>query len=168
MFKKELLISYLKTAVIATLVFCIPMIIFLKSSDYKDTYWLFIGNFLFLGVVAWYVWSLNKRSGENASTQTMRARGHIVTVFGIILSCIVAAIALSIFVPDIFSSGQSNTVLEDAPAQTGTGKTHGLVFLLFMNAIIGNFCGGSIASILIPITARKNQTKDSKSEVLNN
>ncbi|MGI8637662.1 MAG: hypothetical protein ACR2KZ_19865, partial [Segetibacter sp.] len=66
MFKKELLFSYLKTAVIATLVFSIPMIIFLKSADYKSTYWLFIGNFLFLAVIARYVWSVNKRRGENA------------------------------------------------------------------------------------------------------
>lgn len=168
MFKKELLISYIKTAVIATLFFSIPMIVFIKSANYNNSYWLFIGNFLFLFVIAFYVWSLNKKQGENASTQTMRARGHIATVFGIILSCIVAVIALFIFIPSIFNSGQSDTVLQNAPSQTGVGKTHGMVFLLFMNTIIGNFCGGSIASILLPITARKNQTKDNKSEVLNN
>lgn len=168
MFKKELLTSYITTAVVATLVYSVPMIIFLKAADYNSTYLLFVGNFLFLGAVAMFVWSLNKRKGENASTQTMRAAGHVATIFGIIVSCIITLIALFIFVPDIFNSDQSGVVLKDAPSQTGTGETNGLVFLLFMNTIIGNFCGGSIASILIPITARKNQTKDSKSNVLNN
>jgi ABC-type Fe3+-siderophore transport system permease subunit len=168
MFKKELFRYYITTAVTATLAFGIPMVVFLKSADYNSTYFLFIGNILFLTVIALFVWSLNKRQGENASTQSMRAAGIIATICGIVLSVIVAAIALFLFVPDIFNGGQSDIVLQHAPSQTGTGKTHGLVFLLFMNTIIGNFCGGSIASILIPITARKNQTKDKKSEVLNN
>jgi len=56
----------------------------------------------------------------------MTAAGHITTVVGIIISCIVAAIAVSIFVP-------SDTVLENAPAVTGTGKTHGMVFMVFIS-----------------------------------
>ena len=43
-------------------------------------------------------------------------------------------------------------------AQTGTGKTHGLVFFVFMCAVIGNICGGSFASIMLPYTAKRNQT----------
>jgi hypothetical protein len=144
------------------------VIVFLKSTDYQTTYWLYIGNFLFLISIAVFVLAFNKKKGENASTQTLRAVGHVATFFGVILATIVAAIALFIFVPDIFNSGKSDTILENAPSQTGTGKTNGLVLMLFMNTIIGNFAGGSIASILIPITAKKNQTKDSKSEVLNN
>jgi len=168
MFKKEYLSSYIKSAVISTILFAIPMIVFLKSADYHNTYWLYVGNFLFLLSIAVFVLSFNKDKGENASTQTLRAAGHIATFFGILLSVVVATIALVIFVPDIFSSGQSDTVLENAPSVTGAGKTHGMVFMLYMNTIIGNFCGGSIASILIPITAKRNQTKDRNSEVLNN
>jgi hypothetical protein len=90
------------------------------------------------------------------------------TITGIIISTIVAVIALLIFVPDILSSGQSDTVLENAPSTTGTGKTHGLVFMLFMNAIIGNLVAGSLPSIILSYTAKRDQTKDRKSEVLNN
>ncbi|MDQ6814055.1 MAG: hypothetical protein M3040_09970 [Bacteroidota bacterium] len=168
MFKKEYLSFYLTAAIIATILYCIPMVMFVRSADYNNTYLLFIGNFLFLIVIGAFVLFFNKRKGENASTQTMRAAGHIATVFGIVLSCLAAFIAISVFIPSIYNSGGSNTVLENAPSQTGTGKTHGLVFMLFMSTIIGNLCGGSVASILIPITARKDQTKDKKSEVLNN
>lgn len=137
------------------------MIIFIKSAEYEATWWLYVGNALFLVVIALYMLAFNKGQRENASTQTMIAAGHITTIVGIIISSIVSAIALSVFVP-------GDTVLENAPAQTGTGETNGLVFILFMNAIIGNLCGGSFASIIVPYTARKNQTKDKKSEVLNN
>jgi hypothetical protein len=168
MFKKEYLSSYLKWGVISAVGFSIPMLIFLTQKDYAATWWLFVGNGLFLIAIAMYMLAFNKSQNENASTQTMLAAGHVATIFGIIISCIVALILIFVFVPDIFSSGTSESALPDAPAQTGTGKTHGLIFFLFMNATIGNFCGGSFASIIIPYTARKNQTKDKKTEVLNN
>jgi hypothetical protein len=168
MFKKEYLSSYITWGIISAAAFCIPMIIFLTQKNYTATWWLFLGNGLFLVSIVAYMLAFNKRQNENASTQTMVAAGHIATVFGIIISCIVALILLFVFVPDIFSSGTSESAMGDAPAPTGTGKTHGLVFFLFMNATIGNFCGGSFSSILIPYSARKNQTKDRKTEALNN
>jgi hypothetical protein len=168
MFKKEYLSSYIKWGIISAIAFCIPMFIFLKGGEYGDTWWLFVGNGLFLVAIAAYMLQFNKMKGENASTQTMVAAGHIATIIGIIISCIVAAIALPMFIPDIFGSAKSDEVLTDSPSQMGTGKTNGLVFILFMNAIIGNVCGGSFSSIMIPYSARKNQTKDKKSEVLNN
>ena len=168
MFKREYLSSYITSAVIATVLYAIPMVFFLKNADYQKTYLLYIGNFLFLISIAVFVLVFNRSKGENASTQTLKAAGHVATLFGVILSVVVATIALVIFVPDIFGSGKSETLLSNAPAETGTGKTNGLVFILYMNTIIGNFSGGSIASILMPITVRRDQTKDRKSEVLNN
>jgi hypothetical protein len=168
MFKKEYLASYIKWGIISAIAFCIPMLIFMKSSDYRSAWLLYLGNAMVLVVTAIYMLVFNKNQNENASTQTMMAAGHIATLIGIIISCIVALIALFIFVPDIFSSGTSQSAMGDAPAQTGTGKTHGMLFFVFMNATIGNFCGGSFSSILIPYSARKNQTKDRRSEVVNN
>jgi uncharacterized membrane protein YhaH (DUF805 family) len=168
MFKKEFLLSNIKWGIIGAIVFCIPAIIFIKSADYRATWWLYLGNALFLVVIAVYMLAFNKGQRENASTQTMMIAGHSATIFGIIISCIVAFIALLIFIPDIFSSGLSEKAMDDAPAFTGTGKTHGLVFFVLMNATIGNLCGGSFSSILIPYSARKNQTKDRKSEFVNN
>ena len=168
MFKKEYLVSYIKWGIISAIAFSIPMIIFVNSEDYQNTWWLFVGNGLFLVAIAAYMLSFNKMKGGDASTQTQMAAGHIATVIGIIISCIVSAIAIAIFIPDEFSPGISDKALENEPAQTGTGKTHGLVFFVFMCAIIGNLCGGSFSSLMLPYTAKRNQTKDRKSEVLNN
>ncbi len=161
MFKKEYLVSYIKWGVVAAFIYCIFMISFIKSDTFGGTYLLYIGNVLFLVVIALYMLSFNKSKGENASTQTMTAAGHIATIIGIIISCIVAVIVVTVFLP-------SDPVMENAPAGTGTGKTHGLIFMVFMNTVIGNLAGGSFASIILPFTARRNQTKDKKSEVLNN
>jgi len=161
MFKKEYLLSYIKWGIIAAIAYCVFMVSFIKSEEFSSTYLLYIGNILFLVVIALYMLNFNKNKNENASTQTMTAAGHITTVVGIIISCIVAAIAVSIFVP-------SDTVLENAPAVTGTGKTHGMVFMVFMNTIIGNLVAGSFVSIILPFSAKKDQTKDKKTEALNN
>lgn len=127
-----------------------------------------MGNGLFLVAIAAYMLSFNKMKGGDASTQTQMAAGHIATAMGIVISCIVSAIVIAILIPEVFSTSVPDKTLEDAPAQTGTGDTHGLVFFVFMCAIIGNVCGGSFASIILPYTAKRNQTKDRKSEVLNN
>ncbi|MEJ7680021.1 MAG: hypothetical protein WKG06_19615 [Segetibacter sp.] len=168
MFKKLYIPSYLMYGTLAAILFCIPMIIFVSSAKFSNTWWLYVGNVLFLLGIVFFMLAFNKRKGEDTSTQTMVAAGHITTVVGIIISIIVAVIALLMFVPDIFNSGQSDTVLENAPSGTGTGKTHGLVFMMFMNAIIGNLVAGSVPSILLSYTAKRDQTKDRKSEVLNN
>jgi hypothetical protein len=168
MFKREYFLSYIKWGLISAVAFCIPMIIFVNSQNYQNTWWLFVGNGLFLVVIAAYMLSFNKMKGGDASTQTQMAAGHIATLVGIIFSCIISAIAISVFIPDVFRSDLSDKALDNAPAQTGTGKTHGLLFFVFMCAIVGNLCGGSFSSIMLPYTAKRNQTKDRKSEVLNN
>lgn len=160
MFKKEYLSSYIKWGIISAMGFCIPMILFIKAADYRSSWWLYVGNAVFLAAIAVYMLAFNKSHAENASTQTMVAAGHIATVIGIIVSCVVAGIVLA-----LFGGGET---MADAPAQTGTGDTHGLIFFVFMNATIGNLCGGSFSSLLIPYSARKNQTKDKKSEFVNN
>lgn len=168
MFKKEYLSSYVMYGILSAILFCIPMLIFLSSAKFSTTWWLYVGNVLFLLSIIFFMIMFNKKKGEDASTQTMVAAGHITTVVGIIISIIVAVIALLIFVPDLFGSGQSDTVLENAPSGTGTGKTHGMIFMLFMNAVIGNLVAGSVPSIILSYTAKRDQTKDRKSEVLNN
>jgi hypothetical protein len=75
---------------------------------------------------------------------------------------------LILYVPDIFGSGTSDTVMENSHITTSGGRTDGLVFMLYMNAIIGNFAAGSFASIILPYTARRNQKKDKHSKVVNN
>lgn len=162
MFKSQYVATYITWGIISAIAFCIPMLIFVAANDYTHTWYLYAGNALFLVVICLYMLKFSKMKNENASTQTMMAAGHITTIFGIVLSCIVSAIALA------FYGVLGNNTLNDSPAEVGNGATHGMVFIVFMNATIGNFCGGSFSSIIVPYTAKRDQTKDKKSEVLNN
>ncbi len=163
MFKKEYLLDYIVYGGLAALLYCIPMIYFVHLADYHNTWMLFGGNVLFLFGILTYMLAFAKRKGQNPSTQTMTAAGHLATVFGIVISCIVVLITLAFFSPAL-----NGNVMADAPSQTGNGNTHDLVLFVFMCAIIGNLCGGSFISIIISYASKKNQTKDKKSEVLNN
>jgi hypothetical protein len=168
MFKKEYLFSYFIFALLAAIAFCIPVLFYLRSPEFQDTWLLFLGNALFLAVISIYILLLNKKNNENASTQNMNAAGHIVTIGGVFLASLISFILLMLYVPDIFGSGTSDTVMENSHITTSGGRTDGLVFMLFMNAIIGNFSTGSFASIILPYAAKRNQKKDKHSKVVNN
>ena len=53
----------------------------------------------------------------------------------------------------------SNPQLQESPPQMGH-LNRGLVFVLFMNAIVGNVSTGSFISILLPYTIKRNQKGD--------
>lgn len=168
MFNKKFIATYLTYASIAAIAFCIPVLFYLRSPEFIDTWLLFLGNALFLIVLSIFVLVFNKKKHENASTQNMNAAGHIVTFMGVVISAILTFILLMLLVPDLFDAGPSDKIVENAPAQNQGFKNDGLVLMLFMNAIIGNFAAGSFAAIILPYAAKRNQTKDKRSQVLNN
>lgn len=160
MFKKYKLTDYLKYSIISAVMFCITVGIFLSSQKYSSTWWLYVGNALFMLGVIVFIFSFNRKKAENASTSSTIMGGHIITVMGIIISCIVSYLLIMFFVPGIFGSGETHTTVANAPAQLDTGKTDGLVFMVFMNAIIGNMATGSFASIILPYTVKRDQTEE--------
>lgn len=160
MFRNLKILPLVKYGVIAALLFCIPMIIFIFDSTYSKTWLLYLGNFLFMLSIAGYMVYFSQRKDENASTSSHLITGHTVTVIGVILSLIVSLIALSVLVPGIFQSGTHNQVLEEAPSQDMGRKTNGLVFMVLMNAVIGNVITGSFVSIILSYYQKKDQTKE--------
>ena len=169
MFNKQYLTSYLIFGLIAAIAFCIPAMFYLRTPEFRDTWVLFLGNALFCVVVSIFILVFNKRRrNENESTQNMNAAGHIVTIIGVVLASIISFLLLILVVPDIFAAGTPDTVMEDSHTTMTGGKTDGLVFMLFMNAVVGNFSFGSFAAIILPYAAKRNQKKDRHSEVVEN
>jgi multisubunit Na+/H+ antiporter MnhC subunit len=161
MFKNHKIGAYIKYSVLAALLFCITVFIFLRDSTFTGTWWLYVGNALFGVAIALFVLWFNKTKREDASTSSLVVAGHITTVIGIIISCIVSYLLLIMFVPGLFQGGEADVAAEGAPATVDTGKTDGLVFMIFMNAIVGNVAVGSFVALLLPYSAKRNQTKDS-------
>ena len=160
------MMSIIGYGILAAALFSVPMIYFIHSARFQDIYLLFIGNVLFGAAVSLFMLRHIAVKKEGGSTASMAMVGHLVAIFGIVISCIIAFIALSVFIPDIFSSGKADTVLMQSPSQQRGGKTDGLVLAIFMNAIIGNISAGSFVSLIFAYTAKVNQTRDKESKFL--
>jgi hypothetical protein len=90
----------------------------------------------------------------------MLAAGHITTVMGILIACLLSFILVLVFVPGFLHAGTANKIMTGAPASTVKGKTNGLAFMLFTDAIFGNVVAGSFASIMFPFVLKRDQTKE--------
>ena len=161
MFKRLNLLSYLKYSLIAAIVYCIPVAIFVKNGTYTDAWLLYLGNGLFLCPIAIFLLSFNRKRKENASSISMLFAGHATAVMGILVACLISFIILIIFIPGIFHSGTAGKVLTEAPVTTVRDKTNGLIFMVFTNAIVGNISTGSFASIIFAFSIKRDQTKES-------
>jgi hypothetical protein len=151
---------YLTYAIGAAILYCIPAVIYLIRASYTEAWLLYVGNFLFLITIVAFLFSFNNRRRQDASTTSMLTAGHITTVAGIVIACVLCFLLLVILVPGYLHAGTADKVLTDSPANTVKDKTGGLSFMLFMNAIIGNVVAGSAPSIIFPFTLKRDQTKE--------
>jgi hypothetical protein len=90
----------------------------------------------------------------------MLASGHIATLMGVIIACLLAFILQVIMVPGYLSSGTTDKVLTGEPANMVYDKTRGMSFMVFVTATIGNFSAGSFVSIIFPFALKADQTRE--------
>jgi uncharacterized membrane protein YvbJ len=102
----------------------------------------------------------NKKRKENASTETMIVAGHIVTIIGTVIACIIILL-LFLFMSDISHPLQQTDVLSNAPPQMESGKRKQFLLSLFMNAVIGNVSVGAFISLILSYAAKRDQTGSS-------
>jgi hypothetical protein len=157
---------YVKYGCIAAAFYCTTVTLFCRDANFTDTWLLFAGNLLFLVIISISLFSFNRQRRSNASTVSMLAAGNITTITGIIISCIASIIILAIYVPVLFHTGTTTNVLANKPANTIGGKTKGMVFMIFMDALIGNFVSGFAASIIFSFTLKRNQEGEKESAEL--
>lgn len=150
---------YIGYSLLAAILYCIPVIIFVRDPTFSQSWLLYLGNALFLGAIAFFMLTYNKKRRENAPATSMLMAGHITSILGVILAVILSLIILVLFVPGLFSS-TPDVVLEEGPATSNTGNTHGLTFMILLDAVVGNIAAGSVASLLLSYTAKRDQTRD--------
>jgi hypothetical protein len=160
MFRRINFGNSLKSALIAAILFTIPVFIYLKDTTYKSNWLIYLGSFFFFLVIVLHTIFFNKVRGENANTITMVFASHVVTVMGVVLSCLFAFLLLVIMVPGYLDAGPAGKATPDTPANEIFDKTNGLSFRIFMGASLINFAFGSFAGIVFPFSVKKNQTKD--------
>jgi hypothetical protein len=162
MFKGVNIKRVLQYAVIAAVLFSIPLFFYVRTATYRSSWLLYVGSFLFFIVIVLFTLRDNQAKGGNASTVSMVYASHIATIVGVILCCIMCFVFLSVLIPGYLSEGPAKVVSPDTPINEIHDKTNGLSFRSFAGALILNFSFGSFASILFPFTIKRNQTKDSR------
>lgn len=151
---------YIKYGSLAAIVYSIAVSFFCRDASFKETWLLFAGNLGYMIIIAASLFSFNRQNRDNAGTVPMLAAGHITTIAGIIIACLLCFILLLIYVPGFIESGTPSKLMQDEPVNIVRGKTNGLVFMVFMSATMGNFVAGFAASIIFSFTLKRNQTKE--------
>lgn len=159
MFKNPGALAYLvKYTIIIAVISSIPMLFFIHDTRFSETWLLYLGDaFVLAGVFPLMILFNKKFADENAGTIPMITAGLMITAITIVLICIIACILLIIYIPGLFSSGTAGKTLTQVPTGMAEGKTNGLLFIVFMNAVFGNFIAGAFASIITAFTAKRNQ-----------
>src|SRR3954462_2846773 len=103
MFKRRSLVLYFKHSIICAILASIPMIIYVREATYNESWLLYLGNGLFLFSLFISLIFLSKKVANNASTGYMLMAGLAVTIISMIIICIIAFIALLIYIPGLFS-----------------------------------------------------------------
>lgn len=159
-FKSHKILAYIKYSFAAAILYCGAVYIFIRSEAFSEAYVLYIGNMLFACAIITFILLYNRKRKQNAPIGVMVFAGHITTVIGIILACIICLFLLFVFAPDTFNILSGHTyVLSKTPPQM-TDKARGSLLILFMNAIFGNISVGSFFSIILPYAAKRNQKGD--------
>src|SRR5689334_16589363 len=101
------------TGIIAGVAFCIPAFIYIRSANYENTWMLYMGSFLFMIVVWIHTMIESKKRDNNESTVALMFASHMGTMVGIVVSCILCFLLLSLLVPGYLSSGHPKTLVEE-------------------------------------------------------
>lgn len=160
MFKNLHILDYFKYALVAALLFAVPMYFFLKDATYQQTWLLYLGNALVLLFMFLFVILYNKSKNEDANTNSTTVATLLCTILSVIITLVLAIILVFMMIPGLFHS-EADKTLASTPANMIHGKTNGMLYILFLSIVIGNFAAGSFVAIITSYTAKRNQTRQS-------
>jgi hypothetical protein len=148
-------------AVIEAIVFCIPVYFYIHDATYAHTWLLFLGSFFFLVVTIIHTLRDSRRRGGYERTFTLAFDSHMITILGIIFSCILSVILLAVLVPGYFNHSAADITMTGEPPQNQSRGTNGPGLKIFMTAVIANFSVGSFVGIVLPFYTTRKRRGDS-------
>src|SRR5256885_1999310 len=106
MFKHPaILLAYFKFSVFPAILASVPVTFFIRDAKFSETWLLYLGDAFFLFSMIVIMLIISKNADNNAATGSLMIAGHAVTIFAIILICIITLILLLIYVPDLLQFG---------------------------------------------------------------
>ena len=150
--------TYLPHALVAAVLYLIPVLFFILNDNYTDAYVLYIGNVLFAAGILFAARRYNRNRGENAQPMNTLASGIGTTLMGIVVAFFLLFLIVAIDIPHLFRGAGAGKRMTEAPANVIKDSTNGLKFMLFMNDFIGNFMAGAFVTVFYTFTAKRDQT----------
>lgn len=145
MLNKSSIFYLSRFGIISSVLYCIPVIFFLKDLRYSDTWLLYLGSAIFLICI----FTFGIVYGEKKNDQTSKVyNGFVVTILGVIFSCLLILLLALLLAPGVFNIGPAKDVLQQTPAALSKKNNHSLLFTMFTNAVIINFCAGTFATVI--------------------
>ena len=139
-------ISYLsRFGIVSAIIYCIPVIFFLKDRRFSDTWLLYLGSALFLVIT--FVFGIVYGS-RKIDDPAKAYNGFIVTILGVIACVILVLLLTLILTPDVYGIGSANDVLKQTPAALTKNGNHGILFIMLANAAIVNFAAGAFSAVM--------------------
>lgn len=148
---------YVFFGLMAAVCYAIAVAVFIEKAKYADTWVLYVGNFVFMAVIVGFLFYISSLANFNSATIPLMASAEKTVLIGVFFSCILSFVLLCILVPHILGQGPPSTAMSGNPVNRTTNQTNGLVFMIFINGIIGNIVTGSFVSILFPVSIKRNQ-----------
>ncbi len=143
----------IKFGICAAILYIIPVIFFLKDRRFSDLWLLYLGSALFL--MALFTFGI-MYAGKNPGSPKAY-NGFIVTIIGVIFSCLFIVIFTLILAPDVFGIGSANDALKQAAPAVDSSGNHGILFVMIASAIIINFCAGIFSAVMTKGKAEENK-----------
>ncbi len=160
LYNNKHLTEYFIYGAIATVLYTVFLVLFLENRKYENFYYLFIGNFLFTGVLGYYTYTLINRPFEGKRSASMLIAGHLALTAGIILSVIMVLICGVIYFPAMFSAEAPGRLLPGAHSSLGIIHPSELILMLAANVILVSGASASFLIVIFSYAAKRNQVKD--------
>jgi len=139
-------IAYLsRFGIAAGIVYCIPLIFFLKDRRFADTWLLYLGSALFLIIT--FTFGIVYGSRQNDDPRKSY-NGFTVAVLGVIASIILILLLTLLLAPDVYGIGSANDVLHQTPAAMNNTGNHGILFVMLANAVLINLAAGAFSAVM--------------------
>jgi hypothetical protein len=164
MLKNHFLKAYLAFAIAAALIYCVPVYFFIRYADYTRSALLYVGNFLFMGVVGAFLFYFRSR-GPILKMLAMISAGQK-QVLRSIGCALIASFILLIVSKGLFASGPGEKYMINEPANTIHDKTNGLDFMVLVNSVVGNFFAGSFIVIILAASLSGKLKRKNRSTIL--
>lgn len=146
----------------AGIAFCIPVFFYIQFAQYRNSWLIYLGCFLFFAIMWMHTLAESKKRGNNESSVALIFAAHVATVAGILVAVCGSFALLSIMIPGYLTDANPSKTLTGEPTNVILDKTNGLSFQIFLAATFINFSVGSFSAIVLSFTAKRDQKKDNR------